>query len=609
MQHELSAPTIKVPTNRSQLGVHWFDGSYRIQLDDLNQYLRELTNCAESQFLAIGARLRDFRGRAAEVSKRAQSTPGTLTGEKPAELQDRLEVLLRRLDQHLQQTMSRAEEGNHLLGTLLKRLNELPESLARYSDISKTLHFLGISTLIESSGLDSNEGFQQLGNALKDLEQAMLAKVDKISHRLDSLAGLCRNVRRESEVHNSSRLILMGQSDTLTRSLLAAAAQKNQLAAKMTKSLAMRSDSVASRIGEIVSSMQFHDITRQQIDHVRDALANFADGLKQKTHVVSLDRQSAQVQVLGEACRLQAAHLRHAGDELTSAVTRIIGSLRGISADVAATAADCQLAAGSVEHEGRSLFVELDTALTNVSEALVLEILTGQKTESAIETVLEEAAQMAELIEDINRIGVEVKVIALNAGINAFHSNGNCPALAVTASEIQQLAERVFSQTTSLMADLTQITDIARGLDSAAVPMTEHPTEQVLDLSQEAAELLRLLRQLNSKSVDRLNWMESCSHDLATEIEQAIAAVTLHETSPLVIAKVVQGLDEISKKADAHPHASKKPADDSYLQSLREQYTMQSERDIYSSTQNNEGGDDDSASRPPTPLDDNIEIF
>jgi hypothetical protein len=601
-----------VATTKPHLSENWFDGFYRPRLDELNRDLSGLVDCTENQFLAIGARLRDFHTQASEVSTQAVQAYEILTGEKSEEIRNRLQFLLEGLDLHLKQAMQRAERGNHILTSLLERLEDLPESLANYRGISKTLRFLGISTLIESSDLKSAEGFQNLGDALRELQHAMLAKVDKISLRIESLATLCRSVSNEVAVHDSSRSSLKEQSDELTRSLLAAAAQRNLIVAKTTQTLVQRSDRVTSGIGEIVSSMQYHDITRQQIDHVRTALANLGTGLGEAAHQEPLDRQTAQIQVLDETCRLQAAHLRHANDELNAAVERIITSLHGISEAVTETAADIQLAAGNVEHDGTSVFIELDAALTKVSEALVREITTSQKTEQAIAAVFNEAAQMVELIEEINQIGVEMKVIALNAGINAFHSSGNNPALTVTASGIQHLAERVFSQTKSLETNFASLIEVAQSLNDSSDPGLEHPAEQTLDLSQEAAELLWQLRQLSGKSVERLNGMKSLSKGLAEEIERAINAVTVHKTAPRIVEQVVQGLGEISKRVGKLPRSHEKPADDSYLLSLREQYTMQSEREIYSTLRDKESDQgeerDNSDAQPAEPYD-NVEFF
>lgn len=605
----MAVDTFRVTTPQPQTTLSRFDRFYRGQLNDLNRELARLGECAESQFSEIGSHLHDFYARATEVSRHAAKTSETLIGEKPDEIRRHLQVLLSRLDQHLQQAMHRSERGHLVLADLIERLEALPDALASYRDISKTLRFLGVSTLIETSDLKSVESFQHLGEALKELERVMLTKVDRITLRLESLATLCRTVRSGVEVHDSSRLVLMGQSDALARSLLAEAGQQNLVAAEKTRSLANRSDSVASKIGEIVTSMQYHDITRQQVDHVRSALTKLGAGLGQTTDQAPLAHRAAQVKVLDEACRLQAAHLRHANEELNAAVTRIISSLRGIAETVTATAAEIQTTAGSVEREGTSVFIELDTALTNISAALARETAAGQETEHAIDTVFDAAAQMAELMEEINQIGVEMKVIALNAGISAFHSSGNCPALSVIASGIQQLAERVFLKTSSLSADFTRLIDIAGGLNSSSIPTIEHQTGQMIDLSQEASELLQRLRQLNGESVERLNGIKGLSNNLAKDIEQAISAVTVHETSRQIVGQVVHGLDEISKRAGKLPQTFNRPVDDSYLQNLREQYTMQSEREIFGTLRNQRGDEGHLAEMPFVPLDDNIEIF
>ena len=50
--------------------------------------------------------------------------------------------------------------------------------------------------------------------------------------------------------------------------------EKRELSARTAVRLAAKSEEVSSNMSEVISSLQFHDITRQQIEHVIDMSAS-----------------------------------------------------------------------------------------------------------------------------------------------------------------------------------------------------------------------------------------------------------------------------------------------------------------------------------------------
>lgn len=579
------------------------------QLDDVVQDIEGLTGRAENQFLAIGGQLQGMYLRASAVSKQATEVFDMMLGEKAENIRSGLQSLLGRLGEHLQHVLHKADQGNRTLGELLGLLEQLPEPLTGYREISKTLQMLGISTRIESSGKEMEaEGFQLLGSELKSLELAITDKVDRILSRLDSLDALCRKARLRVTSIESRRSSLIGEGDKLAHAVLSAVEEKNRLAAETTRTLSDRSNEITAGIGEIVTSLQYQDITRQQIEHVRISLGEIGEEVGKSRSSEDLASRSEVMQIVGEVCRLQSAQLINSRDEMDAAIIRILDSLHDVSGTVTAIALDMQQAAGATERDGGTIFSDIEEAIKKISDTLNQEIATTREAERAIGSVLGEAREMSEMVAEINRVGLEMKVIALNAGINATSVGGGLPSLEVIAGGTQQLSKRVFTQTETLAAGLNELIDSSRRLAGTESGSGEDETMgQLHGLSQESEDLLQRLQQLYDEIVVRLCDMESASRILAVDIGETASAFTIHTDSRQTIDDAVDALSKIALQI-SETEPSEVLTDNSYLQMLRERFTMQSERDVFNSIQSDNV---DQVDETPSDHDfgDNVEFF
>jgi len=560
-----------------------FSGIGAARLRAASEELATLAVRAEEQFLAIGGRLHGLHQRANEVSQQATEIFDLILGDQAESIRLSLQTLVERLADHLRGVLKKADQSNRTLTGLLALLDQLPEPLEGYRDISKTLQMLGISTRIESSGTEKAfEGFQLLGTELKSLEHAIGEKVDRILSRLKSLYGLCRDARDRVTSIESSRTRLIGQGDGLAQSVLAAVAEKNRLTAEKTKILSDRSREITAGIGEIVTSLQYQDITRQQIDHVRVSLEEISQELIRVNDGGSARPRGELLQVVGEVCRLQSAQLIHSRDELDAAIEQIFESLQDVSLAVTAIAQDMRYAAGSTQRDGSTVFSGFEEAIRKISATLGQELSTTHEADRVIGSVLSEAHEMSTLVDEINRVGLEMKVIALNAGINATNVGGGLPALEVIAGGTQRLARRVVEQTEIVASGLKSVISASDGLGASAPGLARNTSlAELEDLSQESSVLLHSLQALYETLVTKLGDLESTSHSLAADVANTASAFTIHTDSRQTIDTVVADLTKIGQSLSRTTLPTDEVLDDGYLQLLRERFTMQSERDIF----------------------------
>src|SRR6185369_16231021 len=92
------------------------------------------------------------------------------------------------------------------------------------------------------------------------------------------------------------------------------------------------SGEVSGNLSEVVTSMQSHDITRQQLEHIVEALERLAADLRVVGDAGQDEEQRRNLIIeTGDVCELQSAQLRHASSEFYGAACSIVDNLRDVA--------------------------------------------------------------------------------------------------------------------------------------------------------------------------------------------------------------------------------------------------------------------------------------
>ena len=164
---------------------------------------------------------------------------------------------------------------------------------------------------------------------------------------------------------------------------------------------------IADALNEIISSVQFHDITRQQVDHVQIALHDFCERLAGEDNTEHLSAQTA------ELCRLQSAQLRHTRYDLITAVARMITCLRSIAPAVQQLAEETRILATP---GGIQLLTKLDrdalalaADVVATADKITIHIEAGE----IIDQLAAELESLADRVDNDAAFAGETKIIDL----------------------------------------------------------------------------------------------------------------------------------------------------------------------------------------------------
>jgi methyl-accepting chemotaxis protein len=543
--------------------------------------LRQMAGATEDEFLAIGSQLQSFYQRSVDVSGMAGQLVATVTGEAVISLTVRLQQMMADMEGYLANARTRSSESCTTLEQVQILLDKLSEPLEGFQKMNKTLRMLSISTKIESARLgEAGSGFVNLAMDVEKLSYQVNEKSAAIlAHRYllaTMIAGNVADVHATEAVQDATVKAILCDTAANLQSLV----EVNERCVRFGSTVASVSAEVTASISDVVSSMQMHDMTRQQLEHVVEALERLAGELSDATHSGEADERQRRVIIeAGDVCELQEAQLRFASCELYNAVGTIVDNLREVARKQAVIADETMSVTGVRNANGLSFVDVMSQGMTEITTVLESCALADRTMSDTMKKVAQTIDEIASFVTAIEAIGSEIDLIALNSQIKAALTGEEGAALGVLAEAIKRLSDEAVHQTDSVAATLTHIHGVTEYLLSDSENEVDLLGSRIAVMQGELAEILRTMGDMNTGMHAVLSGLNERVVSLTEDVEQATAKVDVHERTKVMADDVLAGLQTIVDQSRCLEPASSQFKEN--LRHMEEHYTMESERHIH----------------------------
>lgn len=549
------------------------------------EQLRGMAGATEDEFLQIGSSLQSFYSRSVEITELARQLVSLVSGESLQEVTASLHKMIGDMETYLTGARARNTDGCATLEAVKTLLKEVSTPLEGFQKMNKTLRMLSISTKIESARLgESGSSFVNLA-----------MDVEKLSHQVSEKSASILQQRQElAETINQSltrvRADESAQDREVTRSIAAVLENLNQLTAVNERfsscgaMVAAVSSEVSGDIGEVVASQQSHDITRQQIEHVVEAL----EKLFQKLQGWSTGSASSARDLViesGDVCELQEAQLHFAVSELSTAVEGILANLRDIAGREGNMADELLSLSGVASSGGRSFVDGVKEGMGAVTLILADCARMDAEMHLTMQSVASTVGRITSFVKDIKQIGSEIDLIALNSQIKAVHTGSEGAALAVLAEAIKRLSDEAVVQTAAVSGTLTSIQTTTEHLSQAE---QSEETVSTLDLDNELVKVVESLECINAELFQLIQGIGDRVSSLNTDVDSLTSGIQIEATIRTITDAVLKDLQNIVDQSRALAPASTQFKEN--LRFMEERYTMESERHIHEAIARKRGG-------------------
>lgn len=560
-------------------------------LNSALETLRRLAGTTEREFLQIGARMQAIHQQAFDLSGTSQKLVQVASGQRLQSLIDRLREILQEMDDYLGQAQDRSENSQTTLNSVNGLLKEVEAPLSGVKRMCKHLYMLEVSIKIESAHIgDMGSEFINLAIDIKKLSQQIKEKVNAIQELRTVLATSINKNNNQIETARATQDSKAGTTRTNTAASLGELEEINSRFSLLGTLIYTISEKNNNNISTIVESMQFHDIYRQQVEHVVEAIEGMLPTFAAlSTSGTSTENDSRQTLIskVGDVCELQQAQLQFASSELYEAVVTIVGNLRSIGIKQKQMAKDIFEHSGTIGTSGSSFIDEVRRQMTSLTNLLASCADSNAEVAEIMRDITGTVGKITGFVTDIEGIGRDIIQIALNARIKAASSGREGASLSVLAEEIGQLSNEAVDRTDIITKALAAVDSSTKALSAEITSGEEDLTARLTGMKDELASILNVLDEMGDELLALLGQVKNQVTILSSEIEKLTGGIDVHERTKTLADTVLASLKKIYGEArQLHPASAAFKED---LRLMAQRYTMESERRIHESIASRHG--------------------
>lgn len=551
------------------------------------ELLRTVVRTSEDGFLSVGSQLQKIHLSTQNVSEKLAGLANGISAEggtgSLSELQHMSERSVARLSTFNDFWLQAVGQ----LRQLEFPLSSLPESLKQFDRLVSRLRTMGITARIESARIGGDGfGFVHLAEEVTLLGEQISPKAKEV---LSHIAGVSQiislNEAKLREVvgnHEEIGLSITGDME----SNLNLVDEKLEMSRDTASRISARSEEAIRSIGTIVQSVQYHDITRQEIGHIIEALETV--------------RAEDSILEVVPICQIQAAHLRRAGNEFQRAVASIASALSDLSNIVTVMVSESEQMTSFARESANIFLHHVQSRLETISTATTKDQTAITEFTSSLGTISESILKMKSFMDEMAEVGSEIELLALNSRVTAAKLGNEGAGLGVIAESIQLLSVDAGAQIREVAAQMSQMVDVSSDLTKAQSieAVTQEAGSETHDVTAKLEEAVRAFHLSNTMSIETFHETEGICKSVVAELESLVRGMDGHREIAVSLIRTSDMLERLAGDLRASVEESARMIIDKRIEEMLARYTMETERMTHTAVLNGNREKTDASSGP-----------
>lgn len=552
--------------------------AWRTALQGVIGDLEALNEGTERSFAAIGGRLTNFLQSINLISSELKDLGALISGDGSTTASRALTSALVLSDQ----MNGRAGETNRLLDRMCAESARLKEALSRSSGMVSTFQCLGLLTRIETARLGSaSADFGSLADDVKVLTQDVQTKVESALETAADLIPRVEVALRDVSAIQREQLKDLPIVVSKAQDSLSLFDDMQVAALETSARLESRSAEISDSFKRIVISIQFQDITRQQVEHVISALkdlvawpadADAGEARHGRTRAAVMELQSLQ---LGDAAEKFASSTM----SVLRALDEIAGHVQTMAAESRTLSGFGPPGSGPSSSDQVSLLGSLERDCSAILDSIVFSGNAEEDTRVTAKRLAENIRSMTESIRQIRTIETQMEQIAMNARISASRLGQAGQALSALADATKHLVFESQTATTALVETLSI-------MEEAVTRLCAHNSDGSEDRKKRDESLATMrsafadLRTCGERGQTQINRITDLGGRMARDLDTLRRNFSIGELFAESVRSARQTLQQTGDAAKALL-ADTEEAKNFDLAEFAARYTMHAERAIH----------------------------
>jgi methyl-accepting chemotaxis protein len=534
------------------------------ELDRAISELDLLNKETEHDFLKLGGKLSEFMEESAAISSRLTSLVKMIAGEDGLNTARSLQAAF---DCFAEMRAHHASRGSKL-SEVSSQATGLKKTLGGFREIVTNLRSIGVMTRVEISRLgEIGSSFGTLSKDMTYLTENVQAKVESA---LDTGTQLIEPI--EEAVRDIAALgekQVRGLSDAFSN--LSAFGDIQASAHDSSEKLRNRYGATANAFKDLIVSIQFHDMTRQQVEHVAQVLRRLRVALGPDS-----DHNSREYRLRQPVLVLQSAQLAGAAEKFAASVNSIVQRLDEITLNIGEMAAESRTLSGASEDRKASYFLQMEHGCSEILDRLKQLMEADAAVRDTTSGLEQNIDRMRQAVEEIRRMEIQIRKMAMNATIVATRIG--CQGDTVHALAIAMREQAAASETHSkaLLRSLDLLQEVALLAEQTGTATGGSHDDYMAGMLKAVAEL----HTSGERSVSRIADIVASAASLHRELS-AVREFSAGQVFASAITGVRARLLELENKAPSRFQFEGMESMADGLLDFGTHYTMQAERDVH----------------------------
>lgn len=573
---EFILPQIEEENNSDRIIPHWKES-----IHESSAILREFMDKSERGFLAAGKNLFDINNRTQKIFDTLSVLMEQFSGSQNNSSIDTFHTVTEKSTGHLHDLDSKLIDAVSHLALLKRPIDVLPEYIEQFDRIVKRMRVMGIATRIETARIHMSDlGFEHLAEIVTSLADEISEKGEAVRQHLRTIRTVTRsNDTKLNDLQTEYQKMLDHVMRDLTSSFHEID-ERHEVYGNSIAGIKTKSENAVRNVHSIVQAIQFHDITRQQIEHVLEALN---DNLGSET-----EQEEELLANVAAICTIQSAQLVQAKNDFDQAVYNIITSLGALESDMKMIVLESEHIAGFSFTNGSNFFSKIESRFVDIITSITEGGHTLEEMMISLSNINVMIRKMKLFMDEIADVGSEIELLSLNSRIRAAKAGDQGAALGVISESIQLLSYETREHITAMNVHAEQMVDVAEKFkhdidDADPKSETNRALEEMIQQIRSAIAEFHETNTNNSKTFEE---NEKVCALISSQIDSVVSEISKNLEYSTLFTTSADILTSLTNQIYGTFSTTSVSIFDKRVDELKQRYTMHSERVVHAQVTN-----------------------
>lgn len=523
-------------------------------LADCKDLLYSLSTTSEEEFLFIGTRLQDFQERAGRISEIASEMNLLISGDDISSAITGMKQLMKRISGFTRD----AEEDLSRIVSVLQQIMVTMDSVliqnGELHSIGRVLFRHGLMIGVENATCGQRtQGIVALGEEVKRLSETVRVICQRVKENISQKNDMIWESLLRIDAHRQHQRVRGVHIQERATETLRWLEDHYRLAASGAASVEATSGKIEQCVMTIATYLQFHDITRQDWERLKQELSAVLSAVKKAPSRPGSDLSPQLCSEIIVFSDYAGEQVRHTSSDFFLAVQIIKENLGLLSSMIRGMLSDIRGLVQQKDQDKQAFLSAVHRNLLWISTSVPDYLRHGQVKEQLVDLIADIGKLCRDMtvhLGEIEEIGDDIHLISLNAVIQSDSIGISGRSLEVIADSVQHISNET-KEVSYLISGLFQkIMTFSEDFASLVQEVNNRITGQEAELTSDLRQLPSALEAINSRVGKLLNALTAEGNFLVARIDEVMERMQADRESDQYSEMLLSHFAQIRRAAE-----------------------------------------------------------